>query len=135
MEEYSEMIWKQWKKGKSNLPSHFTIFFCIFQIFSQFNPPFFRIFHNFSLFNLLFFRIFHIFSLFNLGFFHIFHIFSLFNLLFLLYFPYFFTIQLAFLHFLLPHLHSYGKCERKVGWIVKRFGKYRRILWNEMEEK
>jgi hypothetical protein len=27
----------------------------------------------------------------------------------------------------------YGKCGRKVGWIVKRFGKHRRKLWNDME--
>jgi hypothetical protein len=28
---------------------------------------------------------------------------------------------------------KYGTCGRKVSWIVKRFGKYRRILWNEVE--
>ena len=30
-------------------------------------------------------------------------------------------------------MKRYGKCGRKVGWIVKRFGKYRRKLWNDME--
>jgi hypothetical protein len=28
---------------------------------------------------------------------------------------------------------KYGNYGRKVSWIVKRFGKYRRKLWNEME--
>ena len=27
----------------------------------------------------------------------------------------------------------YGKYGRKVSWIVKRFGKHRRKLWNAME--
>jgi hypothetical protein len=27
----------------------------------------------------------------------------------------------------------YRKCGRKVGWIGKKFGKYRRKLWNDME--
>jgi hypothetical protein len=27
----------------------------------------------------------------------------------------------------------FGKCGRKISWIVKRFGKYGRNLWNEME--
>ena len=27
----------------------------------------------------------------------------------------------------------YGKYARKVSWIVKRFGKHRRKLWNDME--
>ena len=27
----------------------------------------------------------------------------------------------------------HGKYGRKVSWIVKRFGKYRRKLWNDME--
>jgi rRNA maturation protein Nop10 len=27
----------------------------------------------------------------------------------------------------------YEKYRRKVGWIVNRFGKYRRKLWNDME--
>jgi hypothetical protein len=27
----------------------------------------------------------------------------------------------------------YGKYRRKVSWIVKRFRKYRRKLWNDME--
>ena len=29
----------------------------------------------------------------------------------------------------------YGKYGRKVSWKVKRFGKYRRKLWNDMENK
>ena len=28
---------------------------------------------------------------------------------------------------------GYGNYERKISWIVKRFGKYRRKLWNDME--
>jgi hypothetical protein len=27
----------------------------------------------------------------------------------------------------------YGNYERKISWIVNRFGKYRRKLWNDME--
>jgi hypothetical protein len=27
----------------------------------------------------------------------------------------------------------YGKWERKVSWIVKWYGKYKRKLWNDME--
>jgi hypothetical protein len=27
----------------------------------------------------------------------------------------------------------YGNYERKRSWIVKRFGKYRRKMWNDME--
>jgi hypothetical protein len=27
----------------------------------------------------------------------------------------------------------YGNDERKESWIVKRYGKYRRKLWNDME--
>jgi hypothetical protein len=27
----------------------------------------------------------------------------------------------------------YGNYQRKKSWIVKRFGKYRRKLWNDME--
>jgi hypothetical protein len=27
----------------------------------------------------------------------------------------------------------YGNYERKISWIVIRFGKYRRKLWNDME--
>ena len=30
-------------------------------------------------------------------------------------------------------MKRYGKCGRKVGWIVKRFEKYRRKLWNDMK--
>jgi hypothetical protein len=80
----SEMIWKTRKKSKLLLyfPYHFTIFFCIFQIFSLFNLGFFHIFPIFSLFNLLFLCIFHLFSHFNLLFFRVFHIISLFNLCF-----------------------------------------------------
>jgi hypothetical protein len=28
---------------------------------------------------------------------------------------------------------KYGNYERKISWIVKRFGQYRRKLWNDME--
>jgi hypothetical protein len=30
-------------------------------------------------------------------------------------------------------LKRYGKYGRKESWIVKRFGKYRRKLWNDMD--
>ena len=29
-------------------------------------------------------------------------------------------------------MKRYGNYERKISWIVKRFGKYRRKLWNDM---
>ena len=32
-------------------------------------------------------------------------------------------------------MKRYGKCGRKVGWIVKWYGKYGRKLWNDMEER
>jgi hypothetical protein len=55
----SEKICKIWRKGfnvlfSHNFPYHFTIFFCIFHIFSLFNLLFFHNFHIFSLFNLPF---------------------------------------------------------------------------------
>jgi hypothetical protein len=30
-------------------------------------------------------------------------------------------------------MKRYGKYERKVGWIVKWYGKYGRKLWNDMD--
>jgi hypothetical protein len=30
-------------------------------------------------------------------------------------------------------VERFGKFRRKVSWIVKRFGKYRKQLWNDME--
>jgi hypothetical protein len=116
---------KWYGKHRRIFPYLFTIFFCIF--------------HIFSLFNLDFFHIFHICSLLNLSFFHI---------VFLIYFPYHFTIffcifqilsiiQLGFLPYF-SYLSEkiwkiqkkiekrFEKYRRKISWIVKRQGKYGR---------
>jgi rRNA maturation protein Nop10 len=62
-----------------------------------------------------FFHILHIISQFNLLFFHIFNIFSQ--------FPSVFS----------KSFHYSTSLSRKASWIVKRFGKYRRKLWNDIE--
>ena len=30
-------------------------------------------------------------------------------------------------------MKTYGNYQRNITWIVKRFGKYRRTFWNDME--
>jgi hypothetical protein len=54
----SEKIWKIWKKGKLN-PYLFTIFFCIFSIFSLFSSIFSISFQYSTYFSSIFFISFH----------------------------------------------------------------------------
>jgi hypothetical protein len=104
----SEKIWTT-RPFLPFFPHHFTIFFCISQIFSLFSSVFSKpyhystclssmFFHIFSLFSLSFFRVVHIFSLFNLSFFHIVHILSLFDLPFSHIFHIIWHFNLLFFH-------------------------------------